>query len=89
MGKKVTLKQIAEIADVSLTTVHRVLNGKGGCSKEVEDKILNIAKEKGYYVSTVGKNKKIIENYIKNQLKEDMMTDKITIKEFIDPFKGC
>ena len=53
MGKKVTLKQIAEIADVSLTTVHRVLNGKGGCSKEVEDKILNIAKEKGYYVSTV------------------------------------
>ena len=52
MGKKVTLKQIAEIADVSLTTVHRVLNGKGGCSKEVEDRILNIAKERGYYVST-------------------------------------
>ena len=46
MGKKVTLKQIAEMADVSLTTVHRVLNGKGGCSKEVEDKILTIAKEK-------------------------------------------
>ena len=42
----------------------------------------------GYYVSTVGKNKKIIENYIKNQLQEDMMTDQITIKEFIDPFKG-
>ena len=52
MGKKVTLKQIAEMADVSLTTVHRVLNGKGGCSKEVEDKILTIAKEKGYYVSS-------------------------------------
>ena len=42
----------------------------------------------GYYVSTVGKNRKIIENYIKNQLQEDMMTDQITIKEFIDPFKG-
>lgn len=53
MGKKVTLKQIAEMAEVSLTTVHRVLNGKGGCSKEVEDKILKIAKEKGYYVSPV------------------------------------
>ena len=39
-------------------------------------------------MSTVGKNKKIIENYIKNQLQEDMMTDQITIKEFIDPFKG-
>lgn len=53
MGKKVTLKQIAEMADVSLTTVHRVLNGKGGCSKEVEEKILKIAKEKGYYVNTI------------------------------------
>ena len=52
MGKKVTLKQIADMADVSLTTVHRVLNGKGGCSKEVEEKILSIAKESGYYVST-------------------------------------
>ena len=41
----------------------------------------------GYYVSIVGKNRKIIENYIKNQLQEDMMTDQITIKEFIDPFK--
>ena len=52
MGKKVTLKQIAEMADVSLTTVHRVLNGKGGCSKEVEEKILQIAKNQGYYINT-------------------------------------
>ncbi|MNI18795.1 Transposase IS200 like protein [compost metagenome] len=43
----------------------------------------------GYYVSTVGKNKKVIENYIKNQLQEDMMSDQIRIKEFDDPFKGC
>lgn len=43
----------------------------------------------GYYVSTVGKNQKVIENYVKNQLKEDMLTDQITIKEYIDPFKGC
>ena len=53
MGKKVTLKQIADLAEVSLTTVHRVLNGKGGCSKEVEEKIVRIAKEKGYYVNAV------------------------------------
>ena len=53
MGKKVTLKQIAELADVSLTTVHRVLNGKGGCSKEVEEKIVRIARERGYYVSPI------------------------------------
>ena len=43
---------------------------------------------KGYFVSTVGKNKKMIAEYIRNQLKEDMISDQITIKEYIDPFKG-
>ena len=43
---------------------------------------------KGYYVSTVGRNKKVIENYIRDQEKEDMMTDQLTIKEYVDPFKG-
>lgn len=43
---------------------------------------------RGYYVSTVGKNKKVIQEYIRNQLKEDMETDQLTIKEYEDPFKG-
>lgn len=43
---------------------------------------------RGYYVSTVGRNKKVIQEYIRNQLKEDMETDQITIKEYEDPFKG-
>jgi len=43
---------------------------------------------KGYYVSTVGKNKNAIEKYIREQLKEDMVIDQIKIKEFEDPFKG-
>ena len=43
---------------------------------------------KGYYVSTVGRNKAAIEKYIQNQLKEDMMSDQMTIKEYVDPFKG-
>jgi Transposase and inactivated derivatives len=30
---------------------------------------------KGYYVSTVGKNKTAIAKYIENQLKEDMMSE--------------
>ena len=42
----------------------------------------------GYYVSTVGRNKKAIEQYIRNQEKEDMMSDQISIKEMDDPFKG-
>lgn len=41
-----------------------------------------------YYVSTVENNKKAVEMYVKNQLQEDMMTDPITIIEYIDPFKG-
>ncbi len=43
---------------------------------------------RGYFVSTVGKNKKVIQEYIRNQLREDMETDQISIKEYIDPFKG-
>ena len=46
--KKATLKQIADMAGVSMTTVHRALNGKGGCSKEVQQLICQIAEEQGY-----------------------------------------
>lgn len=42
----------------------------------------------GYYVDTVGKNEKIIKEYIKNQLQEDIAYDQISIKEYIDPFTG-
>ena len=38
---------------------------------------------RGHYVDTVGKNEKKIAEYVKNQLKEDMMYDQISI----DPFK--
>ena len=43
---------------------------------------------RGYYVDTVGKNTKKIQEYIQNQLKEDYMADQISIKEYIDPFTG-
>ena len=43
---------------------------------------------RGYYVDTVGKNKKIISEYIRNQLEEDYATDQISIKEYTDPFTG-
>jgi len=41
---------------------------------------------RGYYVDTVGRNKKAILEYIKNQLQEDIAADQISLKEFIDPF---
>ena len=43
---------------------------------------------RGYYVDTVGKNKKAIEQYIRNQLQEDIGYEQLTIKEYIDPFTG-
>ena len=43
---------------------------------------------RGYYVDTVGKNKKVIEEYIRNQIYEDKMYDQMSMKEFIDPFSG-
>ena len=43
---------------------------------------------RGYYVSTVGRNRRAIEEYIKNQLREDESEDQLTMKEFIDPFTG-
>ena len=43
---------------------------------------------RGYYVDTVGKNAKKIEEYIRNQLAEDKINDQISLKEYVDPFTG-
>ena len=43
---------------------------------------------RGYYVDTVGRNKKEIEEYIRNQLEEDKQYEQLTMKEMIDPFTG-
>ena len=43
---------------------------------------------RGYYVDTVGRNKKQIQEYIKNQLTEDQIADQVELKEFVDPFTG-
>jgi len=43
---------------------------------------------RGYYVDTAGKNAKKIEEYIANQLKEDQISDQMTLIEYDDPFTG-
>ena len=43
---------------------------------------------RGYFVDTVGKNKKHIQEYIRNQLTKDQIADQIGLKEFVDPFTG-
>lgn len=39
-------------------------------------------------MDTVGKNEKVIAEYIRNQLQEDKLFDQMSMKEFIDPFTG-
>ncbi len=43
---------------------------------------------RGYYVDTVGKNAKRMQEYIRRQLQEDATADQISMKEYIDPFTG-
>ena len=43
---------------------------------------------RGYYVDTVGKNAKKIQEYIRNQIQEDLEYDQMSLKEYIDPFTG-
>ena len=43
---------------------------------------------RGYYVDTVGRNKKAIAEYIRNQLQEDIGNDQVSMKEYYDPLTG-
>lgn len=43
---------------------------------------------RGYYVDMVGRNEKAIQEYVRNQLQEDIAADQISLKEFSDPFTG-
>lgn len=43
---------------------------------------------RGYYVDTVGRNKKAIAEYIRNQLQEDVSYDQMSLVEYVDPFTG-
>ena len=43
---------------------------------------------RGYYVDTVGRNKKAIAEYIRNQLQQDYEEEQLTLKEYVDPFTG-
>ena len=43
---------------------------------------------RGYYVDTVGKNKKQVQEYIRNHLQQDQIAAQMSIKEYVDPFTG-
>lgn len=43
---------------------------------------------RGYYVDTVGRNERVISEYIQKQIQEDYYTDQISMSEYIDLFTG-
>jgi putative transposase len=43
---------------------------------------------RGYFCDTVGKNERMIREYIQKQLETDVMEDQISLKEYMDPFTG-
>lgn len=69
---------------------------KGKSSLMIFDKFANLKYKygnrhfwcRGYYVDTVGKNTKKIKEYIRTQLQEDIVSDQISMKEYINPFTG-
>ena len=42
----------------------------------------------GYYVSTVGINEATVAKYIREQEKRDIALEKLSVKEYEDPFRG-
>lgn len=69
---------------------------KGKSSLMIFDKFANLKYRygnrqfwcRGYFVDTVGRNKKVIAEYIRNQLIEDKNYEQLTMKELFDPFTG-
>jgi LacI family transcriptional regulator, galactose operon repressor len=51
MTGKLTIKEIARIADVSKTTVSRVLNHKPDVDPATRERILHIIEEQGFVAS--------------------------------------
>ena len=56
MSNKVTIKDIAQRASASLSTVNKALTGKPGISKERREEILKISKELGYVSNSVAQS---------------------------------
>lgn len=78
----------------SVSQIMRYLKGKS--SLMIFDRHANLKYKygdrhfwaRGYYVDTVGRNKKQIEEYIQHQLEEDKIADPISLEKFMDLFTG-
>lgn len=70
----ITIKDIAALSGVSISTVSNVLNGRTNkVSKQVADKILTVMKETGYKPNTLAKNLRAISTKTIGVIVEDLV----------------
>ena len=73
----------------SVSSVMGYLKGKS--SLMIFDRHANLKYKYGnrhFYADTVGRNKKKVQEYIRNQLRGDELADQTSLKEYVDPFTG-
>ena len=58
MNNRCTIRDIAHLAQVSTSTVHKAIYGKPGVGEEVRQKILRIAEENHYTINPTASNLK-------------------------------
>ncbi len=68
--KKITIKDIADIAGVSISTVSRVLNKKGNVDPQLREKVLQVIKDTGFQPSSFARS------FRKNSVQVDVVLDK-------------
>ncbi len=91
--KRVTIKDVAKVANVSISTVSNVINGINKCSLEKREKVLEVMKELNYKQNLVAKglvtNKSnligiIYKNIKRNDLTEILEGIEFGLKEYND-----
>lgn len=54
--RAITLRQVAKLAGVSLTTASRVLNGHANVSAKVRERVWQVIRENGYQPDTAARS---------------------------------
>lgn len=70
MANNVTVRDVAQMAEVSVATVSRVLNNHANVKEEVRQRVLKTAKELGYMVQASGQNSPGNSGGLASQVKE-------------------
>lgn len=71
-----TLKDVAEKVGVSITTVSRVMNGRGAISRETRDKVFAAMKELNYFPNEILSSRNLVGELIKQRCYTELFRDR-------------